>query len=77
MDAAAFSAATASLDQWSSAVAWAERLWPENADLLNNARIEQVVLRALDETGGERNSDRHLPQQHEADDGSDRGGAAT
>jgi len=47
MDTATLIAGTASMDRLLAAMAWAERQFPTNDDLMNNARICQVVRAAL------------------------------
>jgi hypothetical protein len=59
MDTATFTAATASMDQWSAAVDWAARQWPENGHLTDNARINKVVRLAPD-TVARNGEDAHL-----------------
>lgn len=57
MDAEFLTPLRASFDQQEAARAWAERQFPENAHLIDNARIEQVVLDVLDRTAADRAGD--------------------
>jgi hypothetical protein len=52
MDEAMFLSATASVDRTLAAIAWAEHRFPSNHDLVNNARIEEVILQTLRRTAG-------------------------
>lgn len=61
MTSEALTEARAHYDQVEAAMRRVGSLYPENADLINNARIEQVVQRVLDATTGDRSgSDAHL-----------------
>ncbi len=60
MNGATLTAATASLDRLGAAMAWAERQFPENAHLVNNARISDVVREALDSAEERNGEDAHF-----------------
>lgn len=47
----------ASFDQQEAARAWARQQFPENAHLIDNARVEQVVLDVLGQTASDRAGD--------------------
>ncbi len=54
MDTEFPTALRAEVDQHQAAIPWARGLFPENAYVINNARVEEVVLDALGVTAAER-----------------------
>jgi hypothetical protein len=60
MDTATYIATTASLDRHAAAQAWAERQWPENDHLVNNARLDELVRAAVSGAHERNAEDAHL-----------------